>query len=225
MIEPDTLTSPLILRLREGVERVAAVMRADQWSSAHALGLNPTQVNILALLAGRNEGTRVKDIAHHLGVSAPTATDSIAALERKGLVDKAMLTGDARAVAIVIRSEGRALLQAAGMAASASGAALAALSEVDQAKLLGLLVKLIRHLQVAGALPAQRLCVTCRHFRPNHYLDADHPHHCAFVNAAFGNRDLRLDCSEHETAEPAFQAATWKAFDTGTAALQTLPTP
>jgi DNA-binding MarR family transcriptional regulator len=225
MLGPKTSTSPLPLRLRDGLERIAAVIRADQWSSAHTLGLNPTQVNILALLSGRNDPVRVKDIAHHLGVSAPTATDSIAALERKGLVDKAILTGDARAVAILIRTEGRTLLQAAGMAASASNAALAALTEADQTKLLALLVKLIRHLQQVGALPAQRLCVTCRHFRPNLYPDAANPHHCAFVNAAFGNRDLRIDCGEHETADPAFQAATWKAFETGAAALQTPQTP
>jgi len=221
MIDPETSPSSLIIRLREGVERIAAVIRADQWTSAHSLGLNPTQMNILALLAGRTDGLRVKDIAHHLGVSAPTTTDSIAAMERKGLVDKAILAGDARAVAIVIRSEGRTLLQAAGMAASASNAALAALTEADQTKLLALLVKLIRHLQQASALPAQRLCVTCRHFRPNLYPDAANPHHCAFVNAAFGNRDLRLDCGEHETANPDFQAATWKAFEAGTATLQT----
>ncbi|MCU0818250.1 MAG: MarR family transcriptional regulator [Beijerinckiaceae bacterium] len=221
----DLSHSPLSLRLRDGLERIAAVIRADQWSSAHALGLTPTQVNILALLAGRNDAVRVKDIAHHLGVSAPTATDSIAALERKGLVAKAGIAGDARAVAIVIQPEGRAMLQAVGLAASASGAALAALPEADQTRLLGLLVTLIRHLQQAGALPAQRLCVTCRHFRPNVYPDAENPHHCAFVNAAFGNRDLRLDCGEHETADPALQAATWMAFTTGTASLQTPPAP
>lgn len=225
MSAPYPSQPPLALRLRDGVERVAAVIRAEQWSNAHALGLNPTQMSILAMLAGRNDGLRVKDIAHHLGVSAPTATDSITALERKGLVDKAVMAGDARAVAILIRAEGRALLQAAGLAASASNTALEALPEADQTRLLTLLVKLIRHLQEAGALPAQRLCVTCQHFRPNLYPDADQPHHCAFVNAAFGNRDLRLDCGEHETADPAFQAATWKAFDPGAVALQTPPNP
>jgi DNA-binding MarR family transcriptional regulator len=221
MCSLDLSLPALPLRLRDGLERIAAVIRADQWSSAHTLGLNPTQVNILALLSGRNDAVRVKDIAHHLGVSAPTATDSIAALERKGLVGKAGIAGDARAVAVVVHPEGRAMLQAVGMAVSASGAALASLPEAEQTKLLGLLVKLIRHLQQAGALPAQRLCVTCRHFRPNLYRDAEKPHHCAFVNASFGNRDLRLDCGEHETADPAFQAATWKAFETGTAPLQT----
>lgn len=225
MTERETQPFPLALRLRDGLERVAAVIRADQWVGAQALGLNPTQVSILALLAGRGDGVRVKDIARHLGVSMPTATDSIAALERKDLVAKVGLMQDGRAVAIILKPEGRILLKAVGMAASASQAALAALSEPEQTRLLSVLVKLIRHLQLAGAVPAQRLCVTCRHFRPNRYPDAVNPHHCAFVNAAYGDRDLRLDCVDHETADPAFQAAIWKAFDTGTAPLQTHQQP
>jgi hypothetical protein len=30
--------------------------------------------------------------------------------------------------------------------------------------------------------------------------EAAEPHHCAFVDAPFGNRALRLDCAEHEQA-------------------------
>lgn len=221
MSDFDTLSTPLTSRLRDGLERVAAVLRADQWSSANTLGLTPTQVHVLAFLAGRNAGgVRVKEIAAHLGVSPPSATDSIAALERKGLVHKALDAGDARAVGVRITSEGRALLQAIGMAASATGTALATLDDAEQAQLLRLLIKLVRSLQIAGAMPVQRLCVTCRHFRPNIHADTLNPHYCAFVSAAFGDRHLRLDCSEHEPADPAAQAATWTAFDTGSAPLR-----
>lgn len=216
----DTLSSPLSTRLRDGLERVAAVLRMEQWSSANALGLNPTQVQVLAFLAGRGAGVRVKEIAAHLGVSPPSATDSIGALERKGLIRKVMKTGDARAVGVHITLEGRALLKAVGMAASTTATSLATLDDAEQALLLRLLIKLARALQIAGAMPVQRLCVTCRHFRPNTYPDARDPHHCAFVNAAFGDRHLRLDCGEHEQADPAAQAATWTAFDTGSASLQ-----
>lgn len=221
----DTLSLPLPNRLRDGFERVAAVLRADQWTSANALGLNPTQAHVLALLAGRERGgLRVKDIAAHLGVSPPSATDSITALARKGLVRKASEVGDARAVDVHITPEGRALLQAIGMAASATSTALTTLDEAEQAQLLRLLIKLVRSLQIAGAMPVQRLCVTCKHFRPNAHSGALNPHHCAFVNAAFGDRHLRLDCGEHEPADPAAQTAIWTAFDQGSASLQAPPT-
>lgn len=218
----DTNSEPLPRRLRDGLERLASVLKADQWSAANAVGLNPTQAHVLSFLAGRGEaGLRVKAIAEHLGVTQPTATDSIAALERKGLVAKGLDASDARAVAVRVTQAGRDAVKAIGLSTMATDTALASLSAAEQADLLLLVVKLIRSLQIAGALPEQRACVTCRHFRPNAHPGADAPHHCAFVNAAFGTRHLRLDCGEHETAEPSAQAATWRAFERASAPLQT----
>ena len=222
----DTLSTPLARRLRDGLDRLGAALRAEQWSAAGAVGLNPTQSHVLAFLAGRGgAGVRVKEIAAQLGVSQPTATDSIAALERKELIRKLPDPQDARATAICITSAGRDLLQAIGLAASATEAALGDLSPAEQAHLLLMVVKLIRSLQRSGAIPLQRLCVTCRHFRPFAHPDAVDPHHCAFVNAAFGDRHLRLDCSEHEQADPAVQAATWTAFGKGSASIRATPSP
>lgn len=218
----DTSSEPLPRRLRDGLERLASVLRSDQWSAANAVGLNPTQAHVLSFLAGRGEaGLRVKAIAGHLGVTQPTATDSVAALERKGLVSKQADASDARAVAVRVTQAGRDAVRAIGLSSMATDEALAALSPTDQAALLLLVTKLIRSLQLAGALPAQRICVTCRHFRPNAHPGAEAPHHCAFVNAAFGTRDLRLDCGEHEPAEPSVQAATWRAFTEASASLRT----
>lgn len=218
----DMISEPLPRRLRDGLERLATVLRSDQWSAANAVGLNPTQAHVLSFLAGRGEaGLRVKAIAEHLGVTQPTATDSVAALERKGLVAKKADASDARAVAVRVTQAGRDAVRAIGLSTMATDAALAALSPAEQAELLLLVTKLIRSLQLAGALPAQRTCVSCRHFRANTYPGADAPHHCAFVNAAFGTRHLRLDCGEHEPAEPSLQAATWRAFSEASASLRT----
>ncbi|CAD5253071.1 MarR family transcriptional regulator [Bosea sp. 62] len=217
----DTSSEPLPQRLREGLERLASVLKADQWSAANAVSLNPTQAHVLSFLAGRGKaGLRVRAIAEHLGVTQPTATDSIAALERKGLVTKGPDASDARAVAVRVTEAGRDAVKAIGLSTTATNTALAGLSAAEQADLLLLVVKLIRSLQLAGALPEQRACVTCRHFRPKAHPGTDMPHHCAFVNAAFGTRHLRLDCGEHETAEPSAQAATWRDF-TASAPLQT----
>lgn len=218
----DTVSEPLPRRLRDGLERLATALRSDQWSAAGTVGLNPTQAHVLSFLAGRGEaGLRVKAIAGHLGVTQPTATDSVAALERKGLVSKQADASDARAVAVRATQAGRDAVRAIGLSSMATDAALAALSPAEQAELLLLVTKLIRSLQLAGALPAQRACVGCRHFRANVHPGAEAPHHCAFVNAAFGTRDLRLDCGEHEPAEPSLQAATWRAFTQASAPLRT----
>ena len=217
----NRFSSPLPRRIRDGLDRVAAVLRADQWSASNAVGLNPTQTYVLSFLAGRDgSAIRVKEIAAHLGVSQPTATDSINALERKRLVQKSTSSDDARAVSVRITLAGRKILKAIGLAATATDEALAALSSAEQMELLTLLIKLVRNLQLVGSIPVQRMCVTCQHFRPNIHRGADQPHHCAFVNAAIGDGDLRIDCSDHETADPAAQAATWTSFEKGSATLQ-----
>jgi DNA-binding MarR family transcriptional regulator len=219
MADFDAMSEPLPRRLRDGLERLATVLKADQWSAANAVGLNPTQGLVLSFLAGRGaNGMRVKDVAAHLGVTQPTATDSVNALERKGLVRKGADADDARAIAVRVTAAGKTAVKAIGLTTMATDRALAALTPGEQADMLLLVTKLIRSLQIAGALPDQRICATCKYFQPHAHASADKPHHCAFVNAAFGARHLRLDCAEHEPAEPSVQAEIWRRFAPETSA-------
>lgn len=201
-------------RIREGLSRVAVAMRSDDWDRAKAAGLNPAQLSILETLEGRDAGMGVKEIAIHLSVSQPSATDSINALERKGLVEKRAGT-DKRAVVVCLTAEGRGILNSAAKADTAAEQAVDALAEHEQEELLISLVKMIRRLQDIDAIPIQRMCATCRYFAPFKHADAARPHHCNFVDASFGQRDIRIDCREHETADPAFRAATWDVFQRG----------
>lgn len=215
----DTKTSPAIIdRIGDGFARIATAMRTEAWTAADVIGLNPTQLQILIFLVGSGKaGMRVKQIAAYLGVSQPTATDSINALTRKGFVEKLADPSDARAVAVAATIEGEAAVRRAGMIASATDDAFASLSALEQQDLLLHLVKIIRTLQASGAIPEQRMCVNCRYFQPNVYPDSKEPHHCAFVNAPFGQAALRIDCGEYEPADASSQAAAWKIFNRGAA--------
>lgn len=211
----ETPKNPLSInyRIREGLARMAMIARLDEWNRAKASGVNPTQLAILTLLEGRGSGMGVKDVAAHLGVSQPTATDSILALEKKGLVVKRADAADKRAVSVALTEDGLAALAHEG--GDLGEQAVGSLEDGEQEELLLALVKMIRHLQEQNAIPVQRMCVTCRFFGPFAHPDEDRPHHCHLVNAAFGQRDLRVDCREHEQADPASRAATWDAFQTG----------
>ncbi len=215
----STNPSPGIIdRIGDGFARVATAMRSEAWTAADVIGLNPTQLQILIFLVGRGKaGMRVKQIAAYLGVSQPTATDSINALTRKGFVKKLADPSDARAVAVAATTEGEDAVRSAGMIASATDDAFAALSTLEQEDLLLHLVKIIRALQTSGAIPQQRMCVNCRYFQPNAYPNAKAPHHCAFIDAAIGQGDLRIDCGEYEGADPSRQAAAWTIFNRGAA--------
>ena len=71
---------------------------------------------------------------------------------------------------------------------------------------------MIRTLQLNGEIPVSRMCLTCVHFRPNVHTGAE-PHHCAFVDAAFGARHLRLECGDHQPAAPQQEKDAWAAFN------------
>lgn len=202
-------------RIREGLSRVAMVMRTDDWNRAKLAGINPAQLSILQLLEGRKNGLGVKDIAFHLGVSQPTATDSIAALERKGYVEKKAIETDKRSLKVALTTAGLSALRAGDTLDGAADRATEELTEHEKEELLLVLVKMIRSLQERDAIPIQRMCTSCRYFMPFVHADAVRPHHCNFVDAAFGQRDLRIDCRDHETADPASRAATWDAFVEG----------
>jgi DNA-binding MarR family transcriptional regulator len=203
----------LTRRLRDGLDRICVVMRADQWAIAGAVGLNPTQTHVLTFIAGRGEkGVRVGTIATQLGVTQPTATDSIASLVRKGFLTKAPDPEDTRAVTVRVTRVGRDIVRGIGLVITAAERALETLSIHEQTELLRLVIKTIRALQVAGAIAPQRMCVTCRYFRPNAHEDKRAPHHCAYVDAAFGAEGLRIDCDEHEALPEADREAVWTSY-------------
>ena len=106
-------SDPLIVRLREGLERIAFVLRADLWTLAGQSGLNPSQAQVLNLLASRPDGMRAKDVAAFLSVSAASMTDTLSALARKELVTREADLSNARAVRVRSRfSVGRVEMQA-----------------------------------------------------------------------------------------------------------------
>jgi DNA-binding MarR family transcriptional regulator len=209
----DALSTPLPRRLREGLDRIGAVLRAERWGAAEGAALTPTQLDALTFLAARGDkGARLQAVADYLAVSQPTATDSVAALARKALVTKSPDPEDARALRLRATAAGREASLAAQTEDSPIERALATLPVSEQEDLLRLVIKTIRALQEAKAIAPQRLCVGCRHFRPFAHEDAELPHHCALVDAAFGGRHLRLDCPEQEEAPPAQRDAAWALF-------------
>jgi DNA-binding MarR family transcriptional regulator len=214
MAAPPPIGQELTRRLRDGLDRICAVMRAEEWTIAGTAGLTPTQIHALTFIAGRAAiGARVGAVAAQLGVTQPTATESIAALVRKGLLTKTADPEDPRAVSVRITPSGRDVVRAIGLAITATERAIETLSQDEQASLLRSIVKTIRALQVAGAIAPQRLCVTCKYFRAHAHADRRNPHHCDYVDKAFGVEGLQLDCAEHEAAPAAQQQAVWQRFD------------
>jgi DNA-binding MarR family transcriptional regulator len=191
--------------LAVGLGQIAAFMRMAGWREAEPLGLTPTQTACLSQLAGRG-ACRITLLAKLLGVTQPTASDAIAALERKALVERRPDPGDGRATCVHLTAAGAELARRTSRPPAALTRALRTLSDGERAGVRRALSKTILSLQRQGAIEPQRLCLTCRFFRPYVHSDAEKPHHCAFVDAPFGDASLRLDCGDHEEAGPGEEA-------------------
>lgn len=200
-------------RLVTGLAKIGLATRHRAWAEAEEQGLTPTQGQILALLRLRPaSGVRISDLAAELAVTVATATVAVQALERKGLVQKKRSPEDGRARTVTMTPAGRhEAEQAAGWTDFLLTAADELTPEEQEVFYRGLM-KMIRRLQIRGEIPISRMCVTCRFFRPHVHDDPRAPHHCAYVDAPFGDRHLRLECPEQQPATADQQDAAWKRF-------------
>jgi DNA-binding MarR family transcriptional regulator len=205
--------SPLPERLHDGLDRLLSLHRLDQRQASEPQGLNPTQLAILRLLTrAGTAGFRVKTIARELGLRQPTVTDSLLALERKGFILRQSDPKDGRAHLVHPSEEGRAAFLMVTGQMPRMETALAGLTRKEQAALLHIIIKMIRGILHEEAMPVQRMCVTCRHFRPQAQPKTDRPHFCDLVKAPFATADMQVDCGEHDAASLDQQAAAWRAF-------------
>lgn len=194
-------------RLGTGLAKIGMAIKSKAWQQAGRVKLTPTQGQALATLRAR-PAMRLDALAAELGVTAPTASDAVASLVAKGLVSRERSSTDGRAVVLSPTPEGAALADEIAGWPDFLVRALDTLDAAEQTTLLRTLTKVIHGLQVAGDIPVQRMCTSCIYFRPNVH-DGRQPHHCAFVDAAFGDRSLRLDCPDQQPAAPAEAATTW----------------
>ncbi len=197
---PAVDTQSLPERVMTGLSKIGLALKTQAWRDSARRGISPLQAQALAVLRNASQqGLRLSALADLLGVADPTASEAAAALERKGLLRKTRADDDGRAVALTLTPAGR---REAGRVSSWPDFLLAAvgtLSAVEQEVFLGGLTRMIVLLQQEGRIPVSRMCSSCRFFLPNVHDDPVRPHHCAFVDAPFGNRELRLDCPDFES--------------------------
>ncbi|GAA0291336.1 MarR family transcriptional regulator [Kineococcus aurantiacus] len=211
----DALSEPVTRRITSGLTRIALVLRTQAWRGAEPEGVTPTQAQALTALREGGDGLRLSELAAQLGVSAPTMSVRVNALIAKGLVLREAGV-DKRSIRLRVSPAGAELLERSTQWPDFLTRAVEVLDDREQEDLLRSLVKIVRTLQVEGNIAPQRACVTCSHFRPFAHPGTPLPHHCAYVDAPFADRHLRLACPEHEDAPPPQQQDTWERFTGGT---------
>lgn len=186
---------PLPTRVAAALDRIARARRVRRQAVATRHGLTPLQVELLTTLAGGPPPPpQVGLLAAEVGVAQPTATDSVRALERKGLVGR----GGGRRPALALTAAGRLLAEDLALADQDLVRAVEALPAAAQAATLEALLTLISRLVETGAVTVARTCLTCRFHEHDGAV-----HRCTLLGADLPPADLRVNCPEHELAPAA----------------------
>lgn len=203
MFDPNLVTtdpSPNSLqhRVAVGLSKIGLALKSHSWQDAGQQGLTPTQGQILTILRSKGTiGMRLSAVADELAVTSATASDAVKTLVEKGLVQKTKAADDGRAIAISMTPQGKQMAEQVADWPDFLIEAVSELSEAEQEVFLLGLIKMVRKLQQQQQISVGRMCVNCQFFRPNMYPHPGQPHHCQFVDAPFGDRDLQIDCPDH----------------------------
>ena len=183
-------------RVSIGLAKIGLAIKSQSWQDAGNQGLTPTQGQILTLLQSKT-GLRLSEIGEGLAVTPATASEAVSSLVEKGLVQKTKSTQDKRAIALTLTEKGKQQAAQVSCWPDFLFDAVEELSEEEQVVFLKGLMKMIGKLQEQGRIPIAHMCFSCHFFQPNQYPDSQKPHHCAFVNVPFGDRQLQIDCPDH----------------------------
>lgn len=206
------MMEPVAGRLAVGLSKIGLALKHHAWQAAAPRGITPTQGQVLALLRTHTAGLRLAAVADQLAVTPATASDAVRALIAKRLVEKRRDDIDARAIRVTLTVAGRVEAERVAGWPDFLAAAAETLSPAEQVVFLRAIIKLIRELQERGDIPVARMCTGCRYFRPYIHADAERPHHCAYVDAPFGDRSLRLDCLDFAPAGAEERDHLWATF-------------
>lgn len=175
----------------ELLTRFARIVAADGYSH----GLQPVQWQALQFLAHANRFSRTpKGLTAWLGQTKGSVSQTIIALEAKGLVGRAANQGDRRVVRVELTDAGRSLLAAPPPPVAAQ--MLEHLPADEQDQLIGLVEEMLRSQLASTGQHAFGQCRSCRNFVET----GDGAFRCALLDVPLEADETDNICIEHVAA-------------------------
>ncbi len=176
-------------RLHLLTERLSSLMRSQlrRVASAHDLKLVQLEALVYLSVANRYSDSPLA-LTEYFGVTKGTVSQTLKALERRGLVEKHQDPTDRRVQHCAVTPAGAAIVDEAYPAGCFR--AIKTASTEDHADALE---QQLRALQRANGFKTFGQCRTCRHFQPR-----SKGGRCGLTNEALSNSDATKLCREHE---------------------------
>lgn len=178
----------------DALDRIARGVRAHRQATATRAGITPLQADLVRTLADDPPPPALAGpLAAELGISQPTVSDSLMALERKGYVLRSHTPGDKRRSTFTLTRSGKELASALARADGILRTGVSSLTDADQEGALRVLLELISGLLRSGVLAVARTCPTCRF-----YDETGTAPRCTLLQVTLDPGDLRVNCAEHQ---------------------------
>ncbi len=183
-------------RIVASLEKIAQAFRVLLWQESREFALSPIQVQVLIFLLYHSEEKRkVSYLAREFNMTKATISDTVKALNQKGLIRKTYEPGDTRSYIMHLTESGREKAAKASLFTREIHAPVDKLHTDDKENLLLSLLNIIRHLNKAGVITIPRMCMTCAYYESS---GNGQKHFCKLLNQDLQVTDLRIDCPEHQ---------------------------
>jgi len=192
----------ILQRIRVALSKISIYNQVAKQPDSCPSSLIEQQILTL-LLASQLHSMFRSSLVRALDVCCPSLDEAIQQIVTKGLIHVQTTDLPSKDVLLTLEPGGALAAHRLLQWPHVLDSVLESLSPATQEELYAHLLHTLLQLQEAKQIPTSLMCLTCRHFRPRQYPEnPEKPHHCAFVDAPFGDRDLQIDCSEHSDSDP-----------------------
>ena len=172
-------------RIKELIERLGRISAADEWGS----DINPTQWTALSYLARANRFSRSPShVADFMATTRGTASQTLKALARKGLITEIRSETDKRSISYSITEKGERLFHRT----STIEEAVLGLSGQESSELLKNLEALSRTALKQRRYKSFGVCDTCDYHRKE-----QRGGYCNLLHLSLSPEDANQICHEH----------------------------
>ena len=196
---PERHLTNIDSKIVAALEKISEVFRVLLWTEAKEHNVSPIQMQILIFLKYHttDKQRRIAFIAREFNLTKATISDSVKALEQKGLIKRETDSIDSRSFNFSLTEKGVKLTGMVEHFTVPLDVAIATLSPEQKGYLLSSVFDLIYRLNSQGIISTQRMCYNC------HYYGGDRGqyHYCNLMQAPLAFEDLRLECPEHKMPE------------------------
>ncbi|MFV0605234.1 MAG: MarR family winged helix-turn-helix transcriptional regulator [Niabella sp.] len=176
------------------LERISEAFRVLLWNESKENALSPIQIQILIFIYFHSvEKCKVGYLADEFNMTKATISDSVRVLLEKDLIAKEPDSFDTRSYTLSLTPTGKSLAKKASGFAASIERPVGNLSIEQKTVMLHGLLQLINNLNKTGVITVQRMCFTC-----SNYLFEDGAHYCKLLKSKLVDKDLRIDCPDHE---------------------------